>query len=727
MQSTVSPKKTEQWTVSASQKVTVDPLLDSLVLLTEYFGNPCSSESLAAGLPLSGNILTPELLPQAAGRAGLAAKLIHKGLNHVSAIFLPCILLLKDKKACLLREINFEEDYAIIQLPETGGEQQLSIEELEAIYVGYLFMVKQQYRGDMGPDLHLHDTQTHWLLQTLKDSAPIYRDALIASVLVNMFALVSPLFIMNVYDKVVPNLAFESLWVLAIGAGIAYTFDLVMRQLRAYLIDVAGKKVDIIVSSKLFAKAIGIPLEKRSPSIGGMARQLGEFDNIRDILTSATITTLVDLPFALFFLIIIYIVAGDLALIPLVGGIIILIYTLVMQPRLKSAIEESNKFSSAKHGHLVESLAALESIKSSGAEGLVQKSWQQMIGHTANWQLKTKKISTSVTNMANFAVQLSVISVVILGVYRVADNAISMGGIIAAVILSSRAIAPMAQLAGLMTRGNYTASALRQLDQVMTQEGEFDNKGHLVSRQRLRGQINADHVSFNYPGSERAVLNPMSFSIEPGERVAIIGRNGSGKSTLAKLLVGLYQPSKGSLRYDGLDSAQIHPTDLRRNFGYLPQDIVLFHGTIRDNILFGTKQVTEHQLIRAVQLSGVNQFTDIETEGLDQQVGEGGQSLSRGQRQTIALARATLNDPPVLLMDEPTASLDARAEKQFIRAMKNATKERTLLLITHKMHLLTLVDRIIVLDRGHLIADGPKDTILNQLAKGMLSGGPKNE
>ncbi|MCL1140943.1 type I secretion system permease/ATPase [Shewanella pneumatophori] len=718
-------KKTEQWTISASQRVMVDPLLDSLVLLTEYFGSPCSSDSLAAGLPMQGNILTPELLPQAASRAGLAAKLSRKGLNEISAIMLPCILLLKDQKACLLRELDIEKDRAVIQLPETGGEETLSIEALEALYVGYLFLVKQEYRGDMGLDVHLHESKTHWLWQTVKDSAPIYRDALIASVLVNLFALVSPLFIMNVYDKVVPNLAFDSLWVLAIGAGIAYIFDLIMRQLRSYLIDVAGKKVDIIVSSKLFAKAIGIPLEKRSPSVGGMAKQLGEFDNIRDILTSATITTLVDLPFALFFLFIIYIVAGDLALIPFLGSIIIIGYTLIMQPKLKAAIDESNKFSGLKHGHLIESLASIESIKSSGAEGLVQKSWQQMIGHTANWQLKCKKITTSVTNMATFVVQTSVIFVVILGVYRVSENEISMGGIIAAVILSSRAISPMAQLAGLMTRGNQTASALRQLDELMTQEDEFENKGHLVSRQRLLGQISAHHVGFSYPDSERPILHPLSINIAPGERVAIIGRNGSGKSTLAKLLVGLYQPTQGSLTYDGLDSAQIHPSDLRRNFGYLPQDLTLFHGTIRDNILFGTRQVTEHQLIRAVQLSGVNLFTNLEAEGLDQQVGEGGRALSRGQRQTISLARATLNDPPVLLMDEPTASLDARAEKQFINAMHNVSKDRTLLLITHKMHLLNLVDRIIVLDRGHIVADGPKADVLKKLNEGLLAGAAK--
>ncbi|MDF0535183.1 type I secretion system permease/ATPase [Shewanella sp. A32] len=721
--STAASPKTEQWTIPASLRVTVDPLLDCLVLMTEYYGSPCSIESLVAGLPLSSAELPPELLPQAAARAGLTAKLSRKGLDQVSAIQLPCILLLKNKKACILRELKTEQQQAVIQLPETGGEQVLSIEELEALYVGYLFLIKQQYRGDLGFDVYRHDNKTHWLLQTVRDAAPIYRDALVASLLVNIFALVSPLFVMNVYDKVVPNLAFESLWVLAAGAGIAYIFDFIMRQLRSYLIDIAGKKVDIIVSSRLFYKAIGLPLEKRSASVGGMARQLGEFDSIRDFLTSATITTLVDLPFALLFMLIIFLVAGDLAIIPVIASVIIISFTLIIQPRLKKAIEESNKFSSLKHGHLIESLAALESIKAYGAEGLVQKSWQQMIGHTANWQLKTKKLSNAVSHVASLTVQLTTIFVVILGVYRVADNVISMGGIIAAVMLSSRAVAPMAQLAGLMTRANQMISALRQLDGIMLQEDEFENKGHLVSKQRLIGKIEADHITFNYPTSEKQVLSPLSFRIQPGEKIAIIGRNGSGKSTLAKLLIGLFQPSSGSLRYDGVDAGQIHPSDLRRNFGYLPQDVTLFHGTIRDNILFGTRQVSEHQLMRAVQLSGVALFTAMESEGLDTQVGEKGENLSRGQRQTVALARAILNDPPILLMDEPTASLDARAEKQFMRSMAHVSKERALIIITHKMDLLKLVDRIIVLDRGHILADGPKDKVLDLLNRGLMTGG----
>ncbi|MFT5755777.1 MAG: ATP-binding cassette subfamily C protein LapB [Alteromonadaceae bacterium] len=719
MQSSAQPSS--QWTINASQRLNSDPLLDSLVLLTEHFGNPCSPEALIAGLPVTTSKMTPELLPQAASRAGLSAKLVRKGLNELPAMLLPCILMLKDKNACVLQELNLEENKAIVTFPETGGEERLTIEELESSFVGYLFLIKQQYRGDRNFDVHISDSNEHWLWKHLRGAAPIYRDVIIASIMVNIFALVSPLFVMNIYDKVVPNLAFESLWVLAIGAGIAYIFDFVLKQLRGYLIDVAGKKIDIEVSSKLFAKVIGIPLEKRAPSVGGMAKQISEFDNVREFFSSATITALVDLPFAFLFMFCIWLVAGDLVLFPLISSVLIIGYTLYKQPKLRAAIEESNKFSGLRHGHLIECLSSLESIKANGAEGIVQNAWQQMIGHTSNWLLKSKVITNSVVNFASFIVQISVVGVVVLGVYRVSDNLISMGGIIAAVMLTGRAISPIAKLAGLMTRSNQTVSALRQLDDLMAQKGEFEDKAHLPSRTKLSGNISAENVSFKYPGAEIETLQQMSVNIKQGEKIAIVGRNGSGKTTLAKLLLGLYQTTSGSIRFDGLNHQQIHPSDLRRNFGYLPQDITLFHGTIRDNILFGTRQVTEYQLIRAVQLSGVSSFTDNETQGLDQQVGESGNALSRGQRQSIALARAILNSPQILLLDEPTASLDARAEKQFIKSISTTAKERTLLLITHKTELLHLVDRIIVLEQGKLVIDGPKDAVLKQLAGGKLN------
>tara|TARA_R110000787_G_scaffold258997_1_gene364218 strand:+ start:1318 stop:3492 length:2175 start_codon:yes stop_codon:yes gene_type:complete len=719
VQSTVSPSS--QWKIHASQKLSADPLLDSLVLLTEHFGNPCSADALSAGLPLTSTNLTPELLPQAASRAGLSAKLVRKGLNELPSMLLPCILMLKNKKALVLQELDIEKNEAIVSLPETGGKAQLTIEELESNFVGYLFLIKQQYRGDRNFDVHIDNSNEHWLWQKIKNTSSIYRDVIIASVMVNLFALVSPLFIMNIYDKVVPNLAFESLWVLAIGATVAYIFDLVLKQLRAYLIDVAGKKIDIEVSSKLFAKVIGAPLEKRSLSVGGMAKQLSEFDNIREFLSSATISALVDLPFAILFMLCIWLVAGDLVMFPLIASVLIIGYTLLNQSKLRKAIDESNRFSSLRHGHLIECLSSLESIKANGAEGVVQNAWQQMIGHTATWLLKSKMITNSVLNFASFIVQISVIAVVVLGVYRVSENLISMGGIIAAVMLTGRAISPIAKLAGLMTRSNQTLSALKQLDTLMAQEGEFEDKAHLVSRTTLSGSINADNISFTYPNSDQRSLQSISLNIKAGEKIAIVGHNGSGKTTLAKLLLGLYQPTKGTIQFDGLNHHQIHPSDLRRNVGYLPQDITLFHGTIRDNILFGTRQVTEYQLIRAVQLSGVNVFTDNDSQGLDQQVGESGSSLSRGQRQSIVLARAILNSPQILLLDEPTASLDARAEKQFIQSINATAQNRTMLLITHKMDLLKLVDRILVLDKGKLIIDGPKDAVITQLKAGKFN------
>ena len=720
MQSTKQSTKqsTSQWTINASQPLSTAPLLDSLVLLCQHFSNPCPAEALSAGLPLSGDDLPPEILPQAAARAGLSAKLVRKGLNELPDMLLPCILLLKDKNACVLQELDLAANKAVISQPETGGEKQFTVAELETDFVGYLFLVKQIYRGDRHFDVHVQGPGEHWLWQHLKGAAPIYRDVLIASIMVNLFALVSPLFVMNIYDKVVPNLAFDSLWVLAVGAGIAFIFDFVLKQLRGYLIDVAGKKIDIDISSKLFAKVVGIPLEKRAASIGGMAKQLTEFDSIREFLSSATITALVDLPFAVLFMLCIYLVAGDLVLFPLVSCLLIIAYTLYCQPKLRSAIEQSHKFSGLRHGHLVECLGAVEPIKANGAEGVVQNAWQQMTGHSASWLLKAKIITNSVINFAGFIVQVSIVGVVVLGVYRVADNLISMGGIIASVMLTARAVAPVARLAGLMTRSNQAQSALKQLDALMALEGEFEDKAHLPSRSKLSGNITVDNVAFTYPEANCASLQQISTSISQGEKIAIVGSNGSGKTTLAKLLVGLLQPTNGNLQFDGINHRQIHPGDLRRNLGYLPQDITLFHGTIRDNILFGTRQITEYQLIRAVQLSGVNAFTDHQSLGLDQQVGEGGRALSRGQRQSVALARAILNSPPILLLDEPTASLDARAEKQFMQALSATAKDRTLLLITHKMELLRLVDRILVLDKGRLVMDGPKDRVLQQLAGG---------
>lgn len=708
----------KQWTINADQKVLFDPLLESLVMITEYFGNPCSAESLIAGIPVYKDGVTPKLVPQIAARAGMSAKLNKISLQDIPSLLLPSLLLLNDKQACLLTEIDHQTNKATIQLAETGGEQRLSIEELDELYVGYLFLIKQRYhRYNKGLTHYIQASKAHWLWENIKEAMPAYKDVLIASILINLFALVSPLFIMNIYDKVLPNQSFDSLWVLAIGASIAFIFDFIMRKLRSYIIDVAGKRIDIIVSAKIFAKVMSLPFAKRAQSVGATAKQLTEFDTIRDFLTSASITTLVDLPFAIFFFIIIWLVAGDLAVLPLIGGICIIAYSLFIQPKLKKALDESCKYSAVKHGHLVESLTAIESIKAYCAEGFVQQHWQQMTGHTANWHLKVKNTVNNVANLGNLIVQLTTISVVVLGVYRVSESIISMGGIIAAVMLSSRAITPLTQLANLITRANQTHTSFKQLNEIMLQKDEFESSSHLVSTGKLSGKIEIENLSFNYPDSKKNTLKNISIKINPQEKIGIIGRNGSGKTTLAKLILGLLKPSDGSITYDGIDADQIHPTDLRKNFGYVPQDILLFHGSIRDNILFGSRQISDHQLKRAVMLSGVHLFTNNESEGLHQQVGEGGNALSRGQRQAIILARSILHSPSILLLDEPTASLDAKMENQFIKNMGMLSNSHGLLLVTHKIHLLKLVDRIILIDKGQILADGPRDEVLTKISQ----------
>lgn len=709
---------TEEWQISASEKVMDDPLLSALSLVSEHFGYCCTIEALVAGLPLSKTNITPDLLPQIATRAGLKAKLVCKDLSQISSIMLPSIMLLKNKDACVLRRIDHENQTLVIQFAENKGMQEFSFSEFNQLYVGYVFLVKQIYLPQETTNSLGAQNKGHWLWEKVKQASPIYRDVIIASIFINLFALISPLFIMNVYDKILPNLALDSLWVLAIGVGIAFLFDFVMRQLRSSMLDSSGKKIDILVSSKIFSKFMGLPLNQHTLSTGSMVKKMSEFDAIRAFLTSATIVTLVDLPFALLFFFVIFIIAGDLALPPFIACLLILASTLIIQSRLKKAIHESQKFAAAKQGHLIESLNALESVKANNAEGKLQAHWQQMVAHTAKWQLKTKKLSNLLTNTSHFILQFCIVSIVILGVYRVANGDISMGGIIAVVMLSSRAISPLSQLAGLMIKANHSVAAIRELDQTMTKADEFEDSGQKINLTNFQGKLEFDNVTFRYQEKSKTLFDRLSLTIKPGEKIAIIGRNGSGKSTLAKLVMGLYTPSDGSVRYDGVNGNQVHPTDLRKNFGYLPQDLVLFNGSIKDNILFGASHISEQQLIRAVKLSGVDQFTLNESEGLLQQVGEGGKALSRGQRQSIALARAILQAPKILIMDEPTASLDARTEKHFVQTISQLTNNKSLILVTHKMHLLSLVDRIILLDKGKILADGPKKEILHKLNQG---------
>lgn len=696
-------------------------LLECLLFMSQHYGMANTREALTAGLPLKDGMLTPELFPRAAHRAGFVVDYFASSLEVIPTLLLPCILLMKDGRSAVLISVDKDTSQAVLFVPVGSvGQQTIPFAVLENEFSGHGFYIKRRLQfDDRAPEV-LKPREGHWFWSTLLESLPIYKDVLIASILINVFAVASPIFIMNVYDKIVPNLAFDSLWVLAIGVSLIFSFDLIIRQLRSYFIDIAGKKSDLLLSAKIFSKVLGIRLESRPNSTGAFARHLHEFESIREFFTSATVSALIDLPFAFLFLLVIWIFAGVLAVVPLIAIIIMIVYSLYIQAPLRHSIEESSRLAAQKYATVIEALAGLESVKIHNAEGQFQHRWEQAVSHMANVGIETRKITNMVGGLASYVQQMTMVAIVVLGVYEISEGNLSMGGMIAAVMLSGRAIGPLIQLSVLSTRYNQAKSALLLLENIMQSPSEREDDRHYLDYDRLSGRIELDDVSFNYPDIEQAALKHVTLNIQPGEKIAIIGRIGAGKTTLEKLILGLYKPIEGAVRLDGFELPQLHPSTVRNNIGCVPQDFSLFYGTIRQNIQLGHPHATDAQILRAAQRAGVSQFTNHDPNGLERQVGESGRNLSGGQRQSIALARAMLLDPPILILDEPTANMDNRSESIVKRELANLPADTTMLLITHRTSMLDIVNRIIVLEQGMVVADGPRDLVLQQLKEGKV-------
>ncbi|MEZ9232384.1 type I secretion system permease/ATPase [Vibrio amylolyticus] len=698
-----------------------DPLLNSLIYVSRYYGLANSPEALINGLPLSEGKLTPFLLPRSAERAGLVAKENRAALSEIPELILPVILLLKGGDACVLNSINAEKKEAEIVTGESGLVPiSIPLSELEERFNGRYFLVKKQFRYDERSPEILKTREGHWFWSTIWQSKRIYRDVFIASILINIFAIAAPMFTRLVYDKVVPNLAFETLWVLASGIFVIFLFDLLLKLLRSYFIDVAGKKSDILISSKLFSKVLGIRMESKPPSVGAFARHLQEFESIREFFTSATISSLIDLPFALLFLVLIWLMAGDIVYVPVIGVLILVVYSLLIQGPLRRAIEEGSRLASQKYANLIESLAGLETVKLFGAQSQFQYRWEEAVAHMANWNIKSRRITDGIQNTAGFVQQASNVGMIIVGVYLIAEGELTMGGLIAATMLSGRAIGPMVQLSLLSTRYNQAKSSMSIIEQVMDMPDEQEEGKRYIHRPIVQGKIELDRVTFNYPDAPIASIRELSLTINPGEKVAIIGRIGSGKTTLERLIMGLYQPIEGSVRIDDTDIKQLHHIDIRRNIGCVPQDSNLFYGSIRDNITLGRPLADDRDVMDAANRAGVTVFTQQDPAGLERQVGEGGLLLSGGQRQAVAIARAILGRPPVLLLDEPTSAMDNRSEMHIKHQLGQMTEKETLILITHKTSMLDIVDRVIVMEKGSIIADGPKNQVLTNLKQGKV-------
>jgi ATP-binding cassette subfamily C protein LapB len=699
---------------------TGDPLLDCLVILTTLQQQPCSAEALRAGLPLVNGRLTPSLFVRAAERAGFSAGVVKRPLARISPMVLPAVLLFQDGQACVLAGLG-EGGAADVMFPETGlGVTRMPLDELVSRYSGYAVFVKPVYRRegrDEGPEPLAAKS---WFWGTVWRQRREYLEVILAALMVNLFALAVPLFVQNVYNRVVPNAtqALDTLWVLATGAVLVFGFDFLARTMRGYFIDQAGKKADVLVSSALFQQVMGMQLKARPASSGAFVNTLREFETVRDFFTSATLATVIDLPFAIFFIWVISIFGGPLFWVPLLALPVMLLGGILARSLMSGLIQDNFATMAQKHGILVEAIEGIETVKVLGAEGQFQRKWEEAVGESARSGTKSRLISTLAVNFTGLVQHMVTVVLIVWGVYMIGDHLLTMGGLIACNILSGRAMAPLAQMATLLTRFQQAKTALASLDKVMMMPQERPIGKTFVHRPTLRGDIEFDKVVFKYPGQPAPALDGVSFRVAAGERIGVLGRIGSGKSTMQKLILGLYQPDSGAVLVDGTDVTQIDPVDLRKRIGYVSQDARLFLGTLRENITMGAPFADDETVLRAAQLAGVDRFANRHPQGFAMPIGEQGTGLSGGQRQAVSIARALLSDPPIVVLDEPTSATDQNSEQAFIRNMKSFLEGKTLVLATHKPAMLELVDRLIVLEAGKVVMEGPKDRVLQALAQG---------
>ncbi len=702
-----------------------DSLLNSLVLFTKLYHKPYTKEALLAGLPIDeeagDNLLFSikkgkSLFSRAAAKAGLKTTIVQKPINKILKLQLPMILVLSGGHTCILE--NFSDDKTKAKIIFSSNEasyEWINIHVLEEEYLGYAFMLKKEFTYDSKNVRTMNLNYKHWFWDTIKLSKSIYIDVIIASLLINIFVLATPLFTMNVYDRVIPNNAKDTLLVFTIGVVCVYLLDLFLKFVRSYFLELAAKKSDVIVSSIILENVLNIKMKEIPKSVGSFASNLKDFDSIRNFLTSSTINILIDIPFAIIFLFVIYYIGGAIVIIPIITIILILLYALIIKKPLQRSIESTHEASAKKNGILIETLQNIETIKSINFSSKIQYNWEESVGEIAKKQLKSKILSSSIPSITGFLIQLNTIFIVFYGVYLIADFELTMGGLIAVVILTSRTIAPLGQTATLLTNYEDAKTAFTILEEIMKKPVDRPAAKEYVNIEKLSGDIEFKNVSFSYEDDDTPALKDVSFTIKEGEKVAIIGKMGSGKSTIAKLLLKIYEPNSGTILIDGIDIAQIDPSLLRANFGYVAQDIHLFRGTLKDNIIGSNHFVEDKRVLEVAKISGVDNFAKTHTKGYSMQIQERGLGLSGGQKQSVAIARSLVKKTPYILMDEPTNAMDENSETQIAAALKEEVKNRTFILITQKLSMLKMVEKIIVIHDGKKIIDETKVDAMKKL------------
>ena len=698
-----------------------DPLLDCLLEVCRLHGVASSRAALSAGLPLENGRLTLALAERAAQRAGLSTKLQRLRADRIDTATLPAILVLRGSGACVL--LGWTEDGdARVLLPETGqGAVVMPRKDLARRHGGVVLFVRPHFRFDERTPEVRRTRSGHWFWSAIASQRGVYRDVLWAALLINLFALAFPIFTMNVYDRVVPNQAVETLWVLALGLLLVLLADLYMRSLRSHFVDEASARIDVQLSSSLMERVLGMRLEHRPQSVGSFAANLRGFETVRDFIASSTVTAMIDLPFALIFIAVMAWISPWMVLPVVAAFVLILVIGFILQHRLHELSESTYQASAQRNATLVEALTGIETIKTQAAEGVIQARWERVNLFLARTNVRMRALSSHASYGTQWLSQIVSLSVILIGVHLISQRELTMGALIACTTLASRALAPAGQIVGLLMQYQGARTALESLDRIMAQPVEREPGAAFLHRREIRGDIELRDVRFAYPGRDDPVLDGISLKIARGEKVALIGRVGSGKTTIQKLMLGLYQPTSGAVLLDGIDLRQLDPADVRRNLGYVSQDVTLFYGSLRENITMGLPYADENAVLAAAETACLLDFVNRHPKGFDMPVGERGELLSGGQRQSVGLARAVLHNAPLLLLDEPTSAMDFSTEAQVTKRVTEFAQGRTVVLVTHRTSMLALVDRVVVVDQGRIVADGPRDRILEALQSGRIA------
>ena len=701
-----------------------DVLLDCLVELTRIHGRPMTHSALIAGLPVDKGGLTPSTFSRAAAKAGFATKILKMPFEDLGQELLPAILLLNKNKACVLLSINKEKATASVLFSETGqGTINMPLSKLKTMFTGHVIFSRPRFRLDQRTPEITEVAGRHWFWSAFLEQKSLYKDVMVAAFLINLFALAVPFFSMNVYDRVIPTHAEETLWMLVIGVILITGFDYVLKLVRSHFVDLAGSRIDVKLSGFIMQKVMGMRLEDKPASVGSFAQTLRSFEAIRDFVSSASVTALIDLPFAILFIIVIAWIAWPLIIFPLIAVVFVLLYTFKIQKEVHALTEQSQRTAALRNSVLIESLSALETLKTLGAENYIQTKWEMIAAQLAKVTSSTRLKSHSATGVVGAMSAVCVAVNVLVGVYLIHFKMLTMGGLIASGMLIGRIIAPLGQVVSLMMQYENAKLSLKTIEEQMKKPTERSQDISYVHREHIRGDIELRQVKFSYPNQENKALDGVSINVKQGEHVAIIGRTGSGKTTLMRLILGLYQPSEGAIRLDGIDLRQIDPADVRSHMGSVEQHTTLFFGSLRENITIAAPHVEDSQIIEAAEIGMLTDMVNQHPRGFDMTIGERGESLSGGQRQGVAIARAVLMSPSILLFDEPTSAMDFTTETLFIKKMKSYTEGKTLIVTTHRMSLLDLVDRLIVMDQGKIVADGPKAEVLKAISAGKVKVG----